>query len=72
MLGLVTGEAFLGYYVLLWVEMVFARNGTVPPFVAAWIPNVTFVGVSVAVPVSFADRARPRRCNTGTNPIASN
>ena len=53
MLGLVTGGAFLGYYVLLWMGMVFARNGTLPPFVAAWIPNATFVGVSVAVSSVF-------------------
>jgi hypothetical protein len=42
-------SAYLGYYLFLFAGREYARDGTLPAFAAAWLPNVVIIGVSAAL-----------------------
>lgn len=58
-LGVVAVAICLAYYALLFAGEVFGRQGTLPAFAAAWLPNVVFVGGSAALLILAAHRSGP-------------
>jgi len=57
MLGLAACAAFLGYYMLLYGVRSLVWNRTIPPYAAAWIPNVVTLLVASG-PLVFSRRRR--------------
>jgi hypothetical protein len=48
-LGISAAAAFVGYYVLLYVGRPLVFEGTMPAYVSAWAPNVTFALVAAMI-----------------------
>lgn len=40
---------FMSYYAFLMISLALGRRGTLPPWVAAWLPNLVFSGVGVVL-----------------------
>jgi hypothetical protein len=62
-LGIAAVATVVGYYTVLYGGRSMALDGRVPAYAAAWLPNVTFVLISVALTVLSARRPgeRPAR-----------
>jgi hypothetical protein len=56
-------SAYLGYYLFLLAGREYARDGTLPAFAAAWLPNVVIIGVSAALL-----KLPPQRSNLNVHP----
>lgn len=40
---------FMSYYTFLMISLALGRRGTLPPWVAAWLPNLAFSGVGIVL-----------------------
>ena len=69
-LGLAACAAFLGYYMLLYGVRSLVWNRTLPPYAAAWIPNLITLLVASA-PLVFSRRRRERPSSKSNSSVLS-